>query len=104
VGNRFQIGVGLRWAQVLGLALCCLAVANQNLASKEGDSCEQMLSAMHWREGGTGRLTDTAEKNLRPRGSSSLWRPLRVSTFRSLLVADVVADVGAFMQNVGLHG
>ena len=22
LGNRFQIGVGLRWAQVLGLALC----------------------------------------------------------------------------------
>ena len=35
------------------------------------------------------------------RGSSSLWRPLRVSAFRNLLVADVVADVGAFMQNVG---
>jgi hypothetical protein len=60
-----------------------------------------MLSAMHWRQGDTGRLTDTAEKNLRTRGSSSLWRPLRVSTFRNLLVADVVADVGAFMQNVG---
>jgi hypothetical protein len=50
---------------------------------------------------GLGRLTDTAEKNLRTRGSSSLWRPLRVSTFRNLLVAYVVADVGAFMQNVG---
>jgi MFS family permease len=51
--------------------------------------------------GGQGRLTDTAEKNLRPRGSSSLWRPLRVSTFRNLLVADVVSDIGTFMQNVG---
>ncbi len=50
---------------------------------------------------GQGRLTDTAEKNLKARGSSSLWRPLRVSTFRSLLVADVVSDIGAFMQNVG---
>jgi MFS family permease len=50
---------------------------------------------------GHSRLTDTAEKNLRTRGSSSLWRPLRVSTFRNLLVADVVADVGAFMQSVG---
>jgi MFS family permease len=30
-----------------------------------------------------------------------LWRPLRVSTFRNLLVADVIADVGAFMQSVG---
>jgi len=53
------------------------------------------------REGGAGRLTDTAEKNLRTRGSSSLWRPLHVSIFRNLLLADVVADVGAFMQSVG---
>src|SRR6202047_709093 len=50
---------------------------------------------------GHGRLTDIAEKKLTTRGSSSLWRPLRVSTFRNLLVADVVADVGAFIQNVG---
>jgi hypothetical protein len=42
-----------------------------------------------------------AEKNLRTRGSSSLWRPLRVSTFRNLLIADVVSDIGTFMQNVG---
>jgi len=27
---------------------CCLAVASQNLGSEEGDSCEQMLSAMHY--------------------------------------------------------
>ena len=40
---------------VLGLPHCCLAVASQNLGSEEGDSCEQMLSAMHWRQGGTGR-------------------------------------------------
>jgi MFS family permease len=50
---------------------------------------------------GQGRLTDNAEENLRARGSSSLWRPLRVSTFRNLLVADVVSDIGTFMQNVG---
>jgi MFS family permease len=30
-----------------------------------------------------------------------LWRPLRVSTFRNLLFADVVSDIGTFMQNVG---
>ncbi len=30
-----------------------------------------------------------------------MWQPLRVSTFRNLLLADVVSDVGAFMQNVG---
>src|ERR1700740_420710 len=34
-------------------------------------------------------------------GSASLWRPLRSSTFRNLLVADVVSDVGTFMQSVG---
>ena len=34
-------------------------------------------------------------------GSTSLWRPLRSSTFRNLLIADVVSDVGTFMQSVG---
>jgi MFS family permease len=34
-------------------------------------------------------------------GSASLWRPLRSSTFRNLLIADVVSDVGTFMQSVG---
>ena len=33
--------------------------------------------------------------------SASLWRPLKSSTFRNLLIADVVSDVGTFMQNVG---
>jgi MFS family permease len=33
--------------------------------------------------------------------STSLWRPLRSSTFRNLLIADVVSDVGTFMQSVG---
>jgi MFS family permease len=43
--------------------------------------------------------------------STSLWRPLRSSTFRNLLTANVVSDIGAFMQGVGaawlmvsLHG
>jgi len=35
------------------------------------------------------------------RGAASLLRPLRVPTFRNLLVADVVSDIGTFMQNVG---
>jgi MFS family permease len=48
-----------------------------------------------------GRLADTVDKNLKVRDSSSLWRPLRVSTFRNLLAADVVSDIGTFMQNVG---
>ena len=38
---------------------------------------------------------------MKPTASPSLWRPLRVKVFRNLLVADVVSDVGAFMQNVG---
>ena len=33
--------------------------------------------------------------------SANLWRPLRSSTFRNLLIADVVSDVGTFMQSVG---
>jgi MFS family permease len=33
--------------------------------------------------------------------ATSLWRPLRSSTFRNLLIADVVSDVGTFMQSVG---
>ncbi len=33
--------------------------------------------------------------------SPSLWRPLRVTIFRNLLIADVISDAGAFMQNVG---
>src|ERR1700676_3259585 len=30
-----------------------------------------------------------------------LWRPLQTPMFRYLLVADVVSDIGAFMQAVG---
>jgi MFS family permease len=32
---------------------------------------------------------------------ASLWQPLRSPTFRNLLIADVVSDVGTFMQSVG---
>ena len=31
----------------------------------------------------------------------SPWRPLRVSIFRNLLIADLVSDIGTFMQSVG---
>jgi MFS family permease len=31
----------------------------------------------------------------------SLWSPLRVPTFRNLLIADVLSDIGTFMQSVG---
>ncbi|HET9401861.1 MAG TPA: MFS transporter [Candidatus Acidoferrales bacterium] len=32
---------------------------------------------------------------------SAAWRPLRVPMFRNLLIADLVSDVGTFMQGVG---
>jgi MFS family permease/quinol monooxygenase YgiN len=34
-------------------------------------------------------------------GTADLWRPLRTPIFRQLLIADVVSDVGTFMQGVG---
>jgi MFS family permease len=33
--------------------------------------------------------------------ASGLWRPLRTPIFRQLLIADVVSDIGTFMQAVG---
>src|SRR5579872_7566896 len=36
-----------------------------------------------------------------PPSSSSPWRPLRIAIFRNLLIADLVSDIGAFMQTVG---
>jgi MFS family permease len=33
--------------------------------------------------------------------STSIWRPLRTPIFRNLLIADVISDVGTFMQSVG---
>jgi MFS family permease len=38
---------------------------------------------------------------LKSPASSSLWRPLRIPVFRNLLIADVISDIGAFMQSVG---
>ena len=46
-------------------------------------------------------MTDSVEKQSGARGSGGLLRPLRAPTFRNLLVADVVSDIGTFMQNVG---
>lgn len=33
--------------------------------------------------------------------SASAWRPLRIPVFRNLLIADLVSDIGTFMQSVG---
>src|SRR5437763_2789893 len=38
---------------------------------------------------------------MKPTASLNLSRPLRVPAFRNLLFADVLSDVGSFMQNVG---
>jgi MFS family permease len=34
-------------------------------------------------------------------GSISAWHPLRIPLFRNLLIADLVSDIGTFMQTVG---
>jgi len=46
-------------------------------------------------------LTGSPTANSATHATLSLWRPLRTPTFRNLLVADVVSDVGTFMQSVG---
>ena len=55
----------------------------------------------HEKAVGGSQVTDIPEKKLKSPGSSSLLRPLRVAIFRNLLAADVVSDIGTFMQNVG---
>jgi MFS family permease len=47
------------------------------------------------------RLASDTEKNSAVRNSAGLARPLRVPIFRRLLIADLVSDIGTFMQNVG---
>jgi MFS family permease len=46
-------------------------------------------------------LSDDSGKIVKPAAISSLLQPLRVAIFRNLLIADVISDVGTFMQNVG---
>src|SRR5262249_46832150 len=45
-----------------------------------------------------GRVSDAVAS---PPAPGSVWRPLRTPIFRRLLLADVVSDVGTFMQSVG---
>jgi MFS family permease len=65
------------------------------------ESRQRAIEAVRHTTQSGARLTDTTQENIETRGSASLWRPLRVPTFRNLLIADVVSDVGTFMQNVG---
>ena len=46
----------------------------------------------------------SASTQIQPRDSDTrwaAWRPLRVPMFRNLLIADLVSDIGTFMQGVG---
>ena len=47
------------------------------------------------------RIGDQKRKKPVVRESAGLGRPLRVPTFRNLLIADLVSDIGTFMQSVG---
>jgi MFS family permease len=40
-------------------------------------------------------------KNSQSPQQSSTWRPLHIPIFRNLLIADLVSDIGTFMQSVG---
>jgi MFS family permease len=44
---------------------------------------------------------DSAESAAFGDRTPSLWRPLRTPIFRNLLIADVMSDIGTFMQTVG---
>src|SRR5438105_1416193 len=44
---------------------------------------------------------DSAESAPLGDRTPSLWRPLRTPIFRNLLIADVLSDIGTFMQTVG---
>src|SRR5437879_3232108 len=46
----------------------------------------------------------TSASQIRPNENTSertAWRPLRLPMFRDLLIADLVSDIGTFMQSVG---
>src|SRR5437588_13071546 len=49
-----------------------------------------------------GNALDTSPSHLAKTGTRrTAWRPLRMPMFRNLLIADLVSDIGTFMQGVG---
>jgi MFS family permease len=50
---------------------------------------------------GAGSGDKSSESAVVRGGPPSLWRPLRTPLFRNLLLADVMSDIGTFMQSVG---
>ena len=50
----------------------------------------------------SGPTTGASQVHLPGTGSRwTAWKPLRVPMFRNLLIADLVSDIGTFMQGVG---
>ena len=60
-----------------------------------------MLSFIPRKDSGQTRLVIKKQNDPVARESTGLGRPLRVPTFRNLLIADLVSDIGTFMQSVG---
>src|SRR5205085_5405130 len=49
-----------------------------------------------------GNALDTSPSHLAKTGTRrTAWRPLRMPMFRNLLIADLVSDIGTFMQGGG---
>lgn len=46
-------------------------------------------------------IDDPVEIPLKTNEAPSAWSPLRIPTFRNLLIADFASDIGTFMQSVG---
>ena len=44
-------------------------------------------------------MPDSSQREISP--STGPWHPLRIALFRNLLIADLVSDIGTFMQTVG---
>ncbi len=60
------------------------------------------MAEQHQRGDSPGGVTSGSQVRLtRNATGSSTWRPLRVPMFRNLLIADLVSDMGTFMQGVG---
>src|SRR5216684_1235514 len=48
-----------------------------------------------------GSASESGEASPVAEAARSPWRPLRTPLFRNLLLADVLSDIGTFMQSVG---
>ena len=75
------------------------AVSTDTLVSDvraQGDCASHHSRGDRAHEPGHARILNDADRD-----SPSLLRPLRIPLFRSLFIADLLSDTGAFMQSVG---